>query len=111
MRSKRLFSIFGKKVSAKGEIAGLEIIYTVCLIAICLIVSLTRMEIGDIIEVNGAVVGFFIIYFLPLITHIQCVYWTPLIRKIQGGYSPALKEVEIQKITSSDQNLRVSLIT
>lgn len=78
-------------MSVKGQIAGMEIIYTICLIAICLIVSLTKMEIGDIIEVNGAVVGFFIIYFLPLITHIQCIYWSPLIRKIQGGYSSSLK--------------------
>lgn len=61
-------------VSDKASITLRESVYTVVLLAICLTVSLTGVDIGDIIEINGAVVGFFFIYFLPLITHIKCLY-------------------------------------
>jgi hypothetical protein len=36
------------------------------------------VQIEDVITINGAVVGFFFIYFLPLITHIQCLYVKPI---------------------------------
>ena len=55
--------------------------YTVILIGVCLTVSLSNIEIGDIILLNGAVIGFFFIYLLPSITHIQCLYINPRMNK------------------------------
>lgn len=74
---KRIFNAFNIKHAEVGEIPYKEIIFSVLLIGICLVVSLTKIEVDAIIEVNGAVVGFFFIYFLPLIMHIKCVYYDP----------------------------------
>lgn len=31
--------------------------------------------IDTLIEINGAVIGFFFIYFLPALLHVKCLYW------------------------------------
>lgn len=76
---KRFFSIFGKSVSEKGTISIYEVVYIVLLMSVCVLVGLLKVEIGDIIEINGAVVGFFFIYFLPALTHIKCLYMPTIV--------------------------------
>ena len=69
-----MFSIFGRQLAEKGRIDYREIGYVMVILGVCLCVSLTGVQIRDIIEINGAVVGFFFIYFLPLVMHIECRY-------------------------------------
>lgn len=34
------------------------------------------MKINEIVDLNGSVIGFFFIYFLPSILHIRCLYFS-----------------------------------
>lgn len=72
------------QITPKGTISWQEIAYAVALISVCLIIRLTKVEIGDIIELNGAVVGFFFIYFFPVVTHLQCLYFPSIKQSIKS---------------------------
>lgn len=52
-----------------------ELIYIVVMIIICLCLSALRVNIDIIIDINGAVLGFCFVYFLPSFLHIKCLYF------------------------------------
>jgi len=39
-------------------------------------IGLLEVSIDDIIDINGAVIGFFFIYFLPAVLHVKCLYFS-----------------------------------
>jgi len=45
-------------------------------VGVCLTIGLLQVSITDIIDINGAVIGFFFIYFLPAGLHIKCLYFS-----------------------------------
>lgn len=51
-------------------------------VGICLTIGLLKISITDIIDINGAVIGFFFIYFLPALLHIKCMYFSKGKRRI-----------------------------
>ena len=51
-------------------------IYFAVAVGICLLIGLLKISITDIININGAVIGFFFIYFLPAVLHIKCMYFS-----------------------------------
>ena len=42
---------------------------------VCLVIKLVKVKINQIVDLNGSVIGFFFIYFLPVILHIRCLYF------------------------------------
>ncbi len=44
-------------------------------IAICLFIGIFNVNIDIIIDINGAVLGFCFVYFLPSLLHIKCLYF------------------------------------
>lgn len=52
-----------------------EIIYITLAVVLSLIIGILNVNIDIIIELNGAVLGFCFIYFLPSILHIKCLYF------------------------------------
>lgn len=53
-----------------------EIVYFIFVIGVCFIIGYFKINVNDIISINGAVIGFFFIYFLPAILHLKCVYFS-----------------------------------
>lgn len=51
-----------------------EFIFVFLIIALTLVIFFTAVPISVLIEINGAVVGFFFIYFIPAAMHFKCVY-------------------------------------
>ena len=51
-------------------------IYFAAAVGVCLLIGLLKISITDIININGAVIGFFFIYFLPAVLHIKCMYFS-----------------------------------
>ena len=39
-------------------------------------VGYLQVDVDDIIDFNGAVIGFFFIYFIPASLHIKCLYFS-----------------------------------
>jgi hypothetical protein len=62
--------------SHKGNVSIPEVIYIILAIGACLLIQLLNVSISDIIDINGAVIGFFFIYFLPAFLHIKCLYFS-----------------------------------
>jgi hypothetical protein len=52
-----------------------EIIYALIFVGVCLAIRLVKVNINEIVDLNGSVIGFFFIYFLPSILHIRCLYF------------------------------------
>jgi hypothetical protein len=52
----------------------LEIIFVVVIVLISAGVFFAKITIENLIEINGAVIGFFFIYFIPGIMHFKCLY-------------------------------------
>lgn len=62
------------------------------MVGICFLVGFFRIDIDDIININGAVIGFFFIYLIPAVLHIKCLYFSK-------GKQPLL---ELTVITSTE---------
>jgi hypothetical protein len=71
-----MFGVFNLEESHGRRINFVEVIYVVIFIIICLGITLLKVKIGDIIDINGALIGFFFIYFLPALLHIKCMYFS-----------------------------------
>lgn len=63
------------------------------MIGVCFIIGYFKINVNDIISINGAVIGFFFIYFLPAILHLKCVYFSK-------GKRP-IPKIELRVSTSS----------
>jgi hypothetical protein len=72
---KRLFGVLGLAETPKGKINLMELGYMVAVVGICLLICVLQVSIRDIIDVNGAVIGFFFIYAIPALLHLKCVYF------------------------------------
>ena len=46
------------------------------MVGICFLIGIFKISISDIIDINGAVIGFFFIYLIPVILHIKCLYFS-----------------------------------
>ena len=56
------------------------------------------MTIDEIVDLNGSVIGFFFIYFLPSILHIRCLYFSK--NKISSA--------DLAKLQNNDDSVIVS---
>lgn len=68
--------MLGLKESDRGRIKLSEVIYFGLVVAVCFVVAIFRININDIIDINGAVIGFFFIYLMPAALHIKCLYFS-----------------------------------
>ena len=74
---KRFFSIFRLKETGARQINIKELIFIISLVGICFfLVSIVKIKIDTIIDINGAVLGFCFIYLIPSLLHIRCVYFS-----------------------------------
>lgn len=73
---KRLFNIFKINETKKGQIPYREVIYGSIFLGICLLIRLLGVKIDTIISINGAIIGFFNIYFFPALLHVKCLYFS-----------------------------------
>lgn len=61
-------------------------------------VGLIQVNISDIIDINGAVIGFFFIYLIPAVLHLKCLYFSK-------GKRPMPGEQPFRKLSSSSISL------
>lgn len=73
---KRIFNTFKIIETQKGKIPFKEIIYSAIFLGICLAIKLAGIKVDTIIAINGAIIGFFNIYFFPVILHVKCLYFS-----------------------------------
>ena len=71
-----------------------EIIYIAVMVGICFLIGLFQVELGDLIDINGAVIGFFFIYFIPVLIHIKCLYFPKGKLPLPEDLDPAYSQVE-----------------
>ena len=53
-----------------------EVIYFILAVGGALVIGLLGYSIDKLIDINGAVIGFFFIYFFPTVLHIKCMYFS-----------------------------------
>lgn len=73
---KRIFAVIGVEESHAGKVSIPEVIYIVLAVGVCFLMGILDVSITDIIDINGAVVGFFFIYLLPAMLHLKCMYFS-----------------------------------
>jgi len=95
-----MFGVFKIGESEGKKVNLAEVVYFVLMIAICFVVGFFEVNINDIIDINGAVIGFFFIYLIPAVLHIKCLYFSkgkkriPKIElKIEEGQTVEVKQV------------------
>lgn len=71
-RTQFLNLIFRKNEPKKWAI----LLYNVVFILSCCLINTLNISIGSIIGFTGAVVGFVIVYLLPILIHLKCIYRT-----------------------------------
>ena len=71
-----MFGLIGLEESEPNKVYVSEVIYVSLIVGICFTVNYFRTNISDIIDINGAVVGFFFIYLIPAVLHIKCLYFS-----------------------------------
>lgn len=59
----------------KGKFSPQEIFYIALSIGVCLMITLLKMSIREIIDINGAFIGCLFVYILPAAMHIRCLYF------------------------------------
>lgn len=67
--------MFGLAESERKTINIPEVIYIVIAIMIAFVLTILNLDIDIIIDLNGAVLGFCFVYFLPSLLHIKCLYF------------------------------------
>ena len=72
----RLFSIFNLPESHRKDVNAPEVIYVIIAVGGALTVGVLGFSIEKLIDINGAVIGFFFIYLFPAILHIKCMYFS-----------------------------------
>ena len=65
------------------------------MVGICFLIGLFQVNIGDIIDINGAVIGFIFIYFIPALLHIKCLYFSK-------GKRPVPEPIEVYEQPAED---------
>jgi len=67
-----------------------EVVYIAIMVGICFLIGLFQVNIGDLVDINGAVIIF--IYFIPALLHIKCLYFSkgkrPLPEITEEDYRP-----------------------
>ena len=53
-----------------------EGVFVVVIVGISALVFFLNVTIGVLIEINGAIIGFFFIYLLPAVMHAKCLYFS-----------------------------------
>ncbi len=71
------------------------------MLGICFLIGFFRININDIIDINGGVVGFFFIYFIPAALHVKCLYFSKGKRPIP---SPEILLAEMTKNTPTQES-------
>ena len=72
---KRFFGIFNLKESKVKSLLNIpEIIFTIAVVGLCSGIYAAQVGIDVLIEINGAIIGFFFIYLLPALMHGKCLY-------------------------------------
>lgn len=70
-----MFTTCGLKESNHGQLLNpLEILFAVAIIGAALGIYFANVSIELIIEINGAVIGFFFVYLMPASMHFKCLY-------------------------------------
>jgi len=62
-----------------------ELVYIIVLITLCVSLTVVNVDIDVIIDINGAVLGFCFVYFLPSFLHLKCMYF-PKGKRMLGTY-------------------------
>jgi hypothetical protein len=77
-----------------------EIIYMAIAVGVCFVIGVLNVSVTDIIDINGAVIGFFFIYLMPAMLHIKCMYFSK-------GKRPIPKiELKIDETSEIDNGVR-----
>lgn len=102
---KRFFSVLsfcGVKETKEKEIFNVaETGFIVIVLALTIGVYFAGVSIDSLIEINGAVIGFFFIYFIPAAMHFKCLYIPtkrPLLElkpRVTQEFDEASKEMEM----------------
>ena len=71
-----MFHVIGLEESQRGKVKLAELIYVVLVVGVCLAAGMADVDVSDLIDINGAVVGFFFIYLIPAVLHIKCLYFS-----------------------------------
>ena len=67
---KEFMDLFESNVAKKRAYMG----YTLTVIVLCLIVTFFEVDVSIILSLDGAIVGFFMAYALPITTHLVCYH-------------------------------------
>jgi hypothetical protein len=78
----RFFQIF--KIDLGSKIAANEIIYIVLMYGAAVLVFISGVRFQTIIIVNGAVIGFLYVIFIPIFMHFKCVWFARHSGTIEG---------------------------
>lgn len=82
-----LKTMFNIKNSREGEFFTIpEIVFVVVVIGLGLGLYFANVTLQSVIEINGAVIGFFFIYFFPALMQFKCLYFTKPKKIIQIVY-------------------------
>ena len=71
-----MFGVLKLPETATRRINVHEIIYVSIVIGASFVIRVVGVPLKDIIDFNGAVVGFFFIYFIPAALHVKCMYFS-----------------------------------
>jgi hypothetical protein len=79
--------MFGLIESKERKINIAELVYIIATLAVCIFIGLFNVNIDIIIDLNGAVLGFCFVYFLPSLLHLKCMYFSKGKRKMPSTFS------------------------
>lgn len=81
-----------------------EIVFTTGVVGLCAGIYFAGVSIGVLIEINGAIIGFFFIYLLPALMHGKCLYLPERFRKKDETLNEAIIErkesIELKDIST-----------
>ncbi len=63
------------KIEVKHKISLLEVVYILICIMGSYLVYVSGVRLDVMISINGAVVGFFYVFMIPIWIHFRCVFW------------------------------------
>ena len=72
----------------------------VIIVCISALVFFLKVTIGVLIEINGAIIGFFFIYLLPAVMHAKCLYFK---KEAAGIESTSTVRRQLTELAEIDQ--------
>ena len=92
------------RIEKGPSLAGSEVLIYFLNYGLCYLLYASGLKVSTIVEINGSVIGFLYIFFIPVLVHVKCRYFS---QHDEQGYMLAREEGQGGRLVRSKCGCRI----